>query len=199
MKNFSEEQLEIINLFRKGVDEFHKAFELTGLDKIEQVEEFIKFRSELFMEEATEYKDSGPRVIERADAITDMFYIAVGTLDLVNKSVEEVQYHINDEYMSALVEPLQLTFSLLEDPENALIKLNIENLYNEVQNSNMSKLDDLGRPIINGVTVYDENNKTIYDIEHKLEEVIEVLDKPVGKVIKSFNFVEPNIMKALGM
>lgn len=188
---------EIINLFRKGVDEFHRTFQCNGLSKIEDVEAFIELRTELFMEEAKEYTDAGHDIIEKADAITDMLYIAIGTLDLVNKSVEEVQYHINDEYTGILTEPLQLAFSLLDKPEDVLIKLKIEGLYQTVQNSNMSKLDNLGRPIINGVSIYDGENKTNYDIEHVIGEPVFVKSKPKGKIIKSENFFEPNISNAL--
>lgn len=55
----------------------------------------------------------------------------------------------------------------------------IKELYNEVHRSNMSKLDDNGKPIING-----ENG---------------VLDetRPLGKVIKSKNFSEPNFAEIL--
>ena len=51
----------------------------------------------------------------------------------------------------------------------------IEKCFDEVHSSNMSKLDDNGQPIING-----ENG--VYDTL-----------KPIGKVIKSKNFVEPNL------
>ncbi|AKG94219.1 nucleotide pyrophosphohydrolase [Polaribacter phage P12002L] len=55
----------------------------------------------------------------------------------------------------------------------------IEELYNEVHVSNMSKLDENGKPLING-----ENG--VFDIT-----------RPIGKVIKSKNFVEPNFNKIL--
>ena len=55
----------------------------------------------------------------------------------------------------------------------------IERCFEEVQRSNMSKLDDEGLPIING-----ENG---------------VLDKtrPLGKILKSKNFSEPNLKQFL--
>ena len=194
-----KEYQELIDFARKGVDEFHRKFNEEGLTKIEEVEDFINLRSALFAEELLEYQKAGANIIEKADAVTDMLYIAVGTIDLVSKSVEEVQYYINDEYRKALVEPLQVTLIALGVEEDVIIKLKIKELFQEVQKSNMSKLDDLGRPIINGVSVYDGNNKTIYDIEHVKGEVIQVDDKPLGKIIKSFNFIEPNIMEILNM
>ena len=55
----------------------------------------------------------------------------------------------------------------------------IKNRFDEVQKSNMSKLDDNGKPITNG-----ENG---------------VMDwrKPVGKILKSKNFVEPDFTNIL--
>ena len=55
----------------------------------------------------------------------------------------------------------------------------IEDLFNEIHRSNMSKLDDSGNPLING-----ENG---------------VLDerKPLGKILKSKNFSEPDLLTIL--
>lgn len=51
----------------------------------------------------------------------------------------------------------------------------IEKVFEEIQTSNMSKLDDNGQPIINGQNgVFDES-------------------RPLGKVIKSSNFRQPNL------
>ena len=55
----------------------------------------------------------------------------------------------------------------------------IEDCFTEVQNSNLSKLDDDGKPIINGENgVFDES-------------------RPKGKVLKSKNFIEPNLKQFL--
>lgn len=55
----------------------------------------------------------------------------------------------------------------------------IEKCFEEVQKSNMSKLDDEGLPIINGENgVWDET-------------------RPKGKVLKSKNFFEPNLKQFL--
>ena len=57
----------------------------------------------------------------------------------------------------------------------------IEALYDEVHQSNMSKLDDNGKPLINGENgVFDDT-------------------RPIGKVIKSKNFIEPNFTHILGV
>lgn len=55
----------------------------------------------------------------------------------------------------------------------------IEELYNEVHKSNMSKLDDNGKPLINGQNGVLDNTR------------------PIGKVIKSKNFIEPNFKEIL--
>ena len=55
----------------------------------------------------------------------------------------------------------------------------IEDCFREVQRSNMSKLDDNGKPIING-----ENG--VYDST-----------RAMGKVLKSSNFSEPNLKQFL--
>lgn len=55
----------------------------------------------------------------------------------------------------------------------------IDDVFNEITASNMSKLDDNGKPIING-----QNGV--------LEE-----DKPLGKVLKSPNYWKPNLQKFL--
>jgi len=55
----------------------------------------------------------------------------------------------------------------------------IEKCFDEVQKSNMSKLDDEGLPIINGENgVFDDT-------------------RPPGKVLKSKNFFEPNLKQFL--
>lgn len=55
----------------------------------------------------------------------------------------------------------------------------IEDCFNEVQRSNMSKLDDDGNPIING-------QNGVFDPK-----------KAMGKILKSNNFSEPNLKQFL--
>jgi predicted HAD superfamily Cof-like phosphohydrolase len=55
----------------------------------------------------------------------------------------------------------------------------IEEIFSEIQRSNMSKLDDDGNPIINGQNgVFDES-------------------RAMGKILKSSNFSEPNLKQFL--
>lgn len=54
----------------------------------------------------------------------------------------------------------------------------IEEIFDEIQRSNMSKLDRHGRPIINGESVIDDS-------------------KPMGKILKGPDYFKPNILKVL--
>lgn len=54
----------------------------------------------------------------------------------------------------------------------------IEDVFNEIHNSNMSKLGNDGEPIINGINGHDDR-------------------KPLGKILKSKNYFEPNLKQFL--
>lgn len=54
----------------------------------------------------------------------------------------------------------------------------ITDVFNEIQRSNMSKLDENGKAIINGQGIFDET-------------------KPLGKILKSELYTEPDIAKIL--
>lgn len=54
----------------------------------------------------------------------------------------------------------------------------LEKAFNEVHRSNMSKLNEQGKPIINGVNGHDKT-------------------KPFGKILKSKNFKEPDLKRFL--
>lgn len=54
----------------------------------------------------------------------------------------------------------------------------LEKAFDEVHRSNMSKLNEQGRPIINGINGHDSK-------------------KPFGKILKSDNFREPNLKRLL--
>jgi predicted HAD superfamily Cof-like phosphohydrolase len=55
----------------------------------------------------------------------------------------------------------------------------IEKAFNEVHASNMSKLDNDGKPIINGLNGVLDNTR------------------PIGKVLKSNNFFEPDLKQLI--
>ena len=111
---------------------------------------------------------------------------------LVSESLSNLRYELmkeeNEEYLQAckdndLVEVADaladqlyiLCGTILEHGMQDII----EKCFGEVQRSNMSKLDDKGNPIINGENgVFDDT-------------------RPLGKILKSNNFSEPNLKKFL--
>lgn len=76
--------------------------------------------------------------------------------------------------IDALIDMQEILFGMFA--EHGLLD-KWQDIYIEVHNSNMSKLDDDGKPLINGVNC--ERNP----------------GKPIGKVLKSENFVEPDFKK----
>lgn len=112
----------------------------------------------------------------------------------VNLNYERVALHKDmmqeelDEYKHAAVnKDLVLTADALIDMQEVLFGMFAEHgmlhkwndLYCEVHRSNMSKLDSQGKPIINGKDGHYTPTK------------------PLGKVIKSTNFVEPDFERIL--
>lgn len=111
---------------------------------------------------------------------------------LINKEKAHLRYDLAkeelDEYLHAIEtdDLVEVTDSLTDQLyvlcgtilEHGLQHI-IEDCFTEVQNSNMSKLDDNGKPIINGENgVLDES-------------------RPKGKILKSKNFFEPNLKQFL--
>lgn len=181
----------MINKFIKQVSEFHKAF------GIEKGNVNTQLRYDLFLEEFNEYKDAKD-LVEKTDAICDMMYIACGTLDVhgINKfRFEHSLNKINNEFECLMNIGILLDEYLDESDvsmiENAILYIldlayhnNIldilPELFTAVQESNLSKLDDNGKPIIN------ELDSEYYDSR-----------KPLGKVLKSKNFFEPKLKEIL--
>ena len=111
---------------------------------------------------------------------------------LIDKETAELRYALmkeeNEEYLEAvqnndLIEIADalgdqlyiLCGTILEHGMQNII----EKVFEEIQKSNMSKLDDAGLPIINGENgVLDES-------------------RPLGKVLKSKNFFPPNLKQFL--
>lgn len=54
----------------------------------------------------------------------------------------------------------------------------IEEVFEEIHRSNMSKLGDDSKPLVNGLNIFDENN-------------------PIGKILKSENYFKPDLEKVL--
>lgn len=195
---------EIIELTKNLVRDWHIAFNVEPPTNEQEAKDFWKLRTKLFIEEHDEYleeiklgKDDRESTIGKADAIGDMLVITAGTLDLIERSEEGVKKLLLQMMGQLINEWVEQIHLYLKITKNRVIAENLDSIIEEIMKSNMSKLDSKGRSIINGVSIFDGSNKTIYDIEHKEGEVILTDDKPVGKVIKSVNFVEPNLEEIL--
>ena len=98
---------------------------------------------------------------------------------LKEENEEYLEACVNDdkvEILDALTDQLYIVLGSIVSHGMQHI---IEKAFDEVQDSNMSKLDDEGLPIINGENgVWDES-------------------RPKGKILKSKNFFEPNLKQFL--
>jgi len=111
---------------------------------------------------------------------------------LVNKQLSNLRFELmkeeNEEYLEAVLnDDLVEVADALADQLYILcgtilthgMQDIIEDCFQEIQRSNMSKLDNKGLPIINGENgVYDKS-------------------RPLGKILKSKNFSEPNLKQFL--
>ena len=111
---------------------------------------------------------------------------------LINKETAKLRYDLmkeeNEEYLEAvenndLVEVLDALTDQLYILCGTILEHGMQNIiekcFEEVNRSNMSKLDEVGLPIING-----ENG--VFDPT-----------RPLGKVLKSYNYSPPNIKQFL--
>lgn len=210
--------MEVIKFIEQNA-EFQRAFGYkvnTTPVRVTEIEK--KLRYKLFEEEFIEYQDAfyagkkgleyfenkkGITVsvfVEKVDAVCDMLYIETGTINthgwqnIWRRSTQiQSKTPIPEETYLQLIN--QCNKNYLRDPEqhhssvkimhvlNLAQILNIldilPELYNEVHKSNMSKLDENGKPIINGQNgVHDKT-------------------RPIGKVLKSPNFIEPDLESIL--
>ena len=172
----------------KKVSEFHYAF------GVERGNVDVELRYKLFEEEFYEYKDA-KTLVDKVDAIIDMLYIACGTIDLHEWNINEKD--IKKRILTSEKDNLKDIESGMHLYKNewcknnfigivsSLISLAFKNdiydklsqLFEEVHLSNLSKLDDNGKPII---------NDGILDTR-----------KPIGKILKSKNYFEPNLKDIL--
>lgn len=183
----------------KKVSEFHDAF------NVKRGNVDVELRYKLFKEEFDEYKDAKD-LVERTDAICDMLYIACGTIDVheldlnLFKRLFPIAVDTESEIIFDIEKGLtaylnfnktetndkdKLLVSILRGLIGSVIDLACHNnildilpeLFNEVHASNMSKLDENGKPIIND-GILDPN-------------------KPVNKILKSDLFFEPKLKEIL--
>lgn len=169
--------------------DFQKAFNSTCNDEPTKLtDEELKLRNSLFREEFKELVDAGENLVEQADALIDMAYISFGDLVCLGEysypcstyntpqsskaAIERLAFLSYVDNIDEMVvgERLYIITNLLSDFGLGSIA---GDLFDEVHRSNMSKLDESGRPIIND-GVLDPN-------------------KPIGKVLKSKSYFPPNL------
>lgn len=190
-------ELTIMDSFYKKVISFHKSFGIKPYSgNID--DDFINLRYNLFKEELEEYKGA-KTLTDKVDAICDMLYIVLGSAYLTKTYIKNQKYNLSNSInetdflynIFALNERFgrkekgkrvvfnQIIIEILELARINKVLDILPELFNEVHESNMSKLDKQGKPIING-----ENG---------------VFDKtrPMGKVLKSELFREPDLEKIL--
>lgn len=133
------------------VKEFYIAFGQQEFLEKEMTIDRMKLREKMFKEEQTEYEVAEKQndIVEKLDAVCDMYYIHIGTLLERNKGdVEKVASKI---------------FFLEDERTKKIFKWETQNAFNtilalafeEVHRSNMSKLGLDGKPI------YREDGKII--------------------------------------
>lgn len=133
------------------VKEFYIAFGQQEFLEKEMTVDRMKLREKMFKEEQTEYEDAEKQndIVEKLDAVCDMYYIHIGTLLEQNRGdVEKVASKI---------------FFLEDERTKKIFKWETKNGFNtiltsafeEVHRSNMSKLGLDGKPI------YREDGKII--------------------------------------
>lgn len=153
----------------QDVREWHNKFLIKPITKVSQVSQYLDLRTRIMVEEMEEYLDADTDLIERADAITDMYFIAQGTLALY-EDTEKVVRNVMKGYMGTTFKfHCRLIEYFLSLKENELIKDNLIGLFNEVLRSNYTKADVNGNPIF----------------------------REDGKLIKSEFFEDPNIRRVL--
>lgn len=171
---------------------------------------------EMAKEEIEEYRDALMKLdkVEIADALGDILVIELGKANahgfldkiiFINEDETEAETPYlripavfeacNYEYLvTENITPfhIQRVINLTLNTA-AFFNIDIERVYKEIMRSNMSKIDDNNKPIINGVTIYDGNNLTTSNLLHVEGEVIFDETRPHGKVLKSINFSEPDL------
>lgn len=143
------------------VEEFYKAFDqeqFIGTGELSP--ERSELREKLYQEELTEYivaKAENDKV-EILDAVVDMWYIHIGTLLEIHGTANKIAtliYFGDDKKTGLLLERVQDN-----DFKDVFIQA-----FEEVHRSNMSKLDENGKPIF----------------------------REDGKIIKGTNYFRPNL------
>lgn len=167
---------------RDQIVEFSRAFKRpvntmpTGISVSDRI-----LLGKLLLEETVEYVTKGLGLTIRT---TDMMNVAAGNFDIVHHeggllNIVECADGLGDVNVVAHFNALWHGF-------------NLDEVTTEIHRSNMSKLDDDGKPIINeavGTGRFDGNGN---EIESLMDP-----SKPAGKVLKSANFREPDLIPVI--
>jgi len=110
-----------------------------------------KLRIDLIKEELDEFQEAMKNndLLEVADALTDILYVAYGAgHDLIKEELDELQEAMknNDllEVADALTDILYVAYGA-----GHAFGIDLDKCFDEVQNSNMSKIGENGKPIYN--------------------------------------------------
>lgn len=120
-------------------------------------------------------------IIEEATELVEAVY-GKKSSDIMIEAWEKAKKE--DEHNRDIIEAADATGDLRYVIEGFDIETGIpsEQIFNEIHNSNLSKLDEQGNPIIS-------DGKTPSEYDGKI--------KPKGKILKSKNFYDPNIKKII--
>lgn len=151
------------------VREWHMKFNINPCDNVEGISDFITLRNNLFFEEYNEYFEAQEDVVEKADAITDIFYVLCGTMELLDRTPVHVKDKLGNYIENCIPMLEKLFYGLVNHPDNSFIEEKIDELFNEVNRSNHSKAG------VDGLPLYRED----------------------GKILKGENYFPPNIKKVL--
>lgn len=152
-----------------AVGQWHYTFKISTITDISDIAEWVSLRTKLMEEEINEYFDAGEDLIARADALTDMYFIGCGTMQLYIDMPGDVAKLVEGYMKTTFYTHERLLVYLLNLEDNKIIFDALDELFKEVLRSNNSKADENGNPIF----------------------------REDGKLLKSDLFEEPNLKKVL--
>ena len=153
----------------QAVRDWHNKFLIKPITQVSEISTFLELRTRIMEEEINEYFDAKEDMIARADAITDVYFIAHGTLALFEDTDKRLRAIMSSYINGTFLLHCRILKHFLSLDENKLIKEKLDGLFNEVLRSNNTKADADGNPIF----------------------------REDGKLIKSDLFEEPNLKKVL--
>lgn len=198
--------------FYDSVKVFHRVFGHPNPDNTADIVDcnLVDFRYKLVLEEYNEFKEAlaANDKIEELDGLADMLYVSYGALIAFGFSFDDLQ-NTQHEYYTTNLDDLILktpqSFNNVEEIKLYYVNVirvvmtycfrhnyDINNIFAEVQRSNMSKsCQDLDEAI---ATVEKYKTDSRYNADYKivLDKYV-VYDKNTGKILKSIMFSEPNL------